>query len=119
MIKPQVGDTFEAEMLPNKNAGKPIVKISGIVGFIHNRDHESPMVGETWLVSIHEIRDNYMIIIPVWKEMSIKETAELKNKKLAELTMLNKKQDKFIPVKKHYQFMRSDEIRSMQKTGSL
>jgi hypothetical protein len=65
MKNTQIGDTFEVEMLPNQREGKPICRINGMIGFISRDDKENPKIGETWLVSVTEIKDNCVIITPI------------------------------------------------------
>jgi hypothetical protein len=108
-----IGDTFEVEMLPNKNGIKPICRIEGMICFISHDDKENPKTGETWLVGVSEIRDRCIIVMPVWKEKTAKETELLKDEKIRLLLQNTVKKEKHIQPKKHYQYMRSDEMRKM------
>jgi len=78
--KIEVGEFFTVEFIQNRNVleKKPIAIIKGCVAFIHRGDVNSPKVGETWLVAISHVKDNYVVIIPGKMLLTKKETEQEK-----------------------------------------
>ena len=77
--KIEVGEFFTVEFIQNRNAlEKPIAIIKGCVAFIHRGDINTPKVGETWLVAVSHVKDNYVVIIPGKMLLTKEETEQEK-----------------------------------------
>ena len=109
----EVGQLHEVEFLPSgSNNKKPIARIEGRVCFIHKNNVENVKVGETWNVAISEVHDRFLIVMPVYIQLSVEET-ESKKQKILEA--LRKKAPNCKKTKKYFVFKNFKQLQQIKK----
>jgi hypothetical protein len=78
----EVGEFATVEFRQNRKAlEKPIAILKGCVAFIHKNETAEPKVGETWLVAVSHVMENYVVIIPGKMLLTKEETEQEKIEK--------------------------------------
>lgn len=69
----KVNDEFAVEFIKNKNGGKPVCRINGIVGVINNNVKSFVVPLSTWIVKVDQIHEKFVVVTPLVKTKSAKE----------------------------------------------
>ena len=93
-----IGDEFTVDFIINRNGGKPICRIDGVVGFIDKSVKDFVTPSSTWIVQVSGIADTFVWVKPLLKVRTPKENAVILNEKTAEL---KRKAAEMFPINKH------------------
>jgi sialic acid synthase SpsE len=106
-----ISDEFTVDFLPNRNSGRPVCRIEGIVCFLDSKDSTfvSPM--STWIVSVSKIADKFMTVVPLIEMHTRKDNEILLAAKIEALKPVKKERKR---VKTNYRYMSFSELKQMQ-----
>lgn len=104
-----VGDEFTVDFIKNQTGGKPICRIDGFVCFIHPKERSFVAPCSRWMVKVTEIKENYMIVLPLVKIRMAKENIEDLTAKIASLQ--TPKKERIAHVKKEFVYKSFAQLR--------
>lgn len=82
----RVGDVHVVDFVKNRNGGKPVCRVEGIVGFIYDDDiHPFCCPGSTWIVEVVKVKEKNVEVMLVDKVRSPRENERLLRQKLKEI----------------------------------
>lgn len=108
--KISIGDEFEVEFIRNIKGGKPVCRIEGVVAFIDSEDKEFVAPRSQWLVSVKEIRPYHLVVTPLVKTRTAKETMDDAEAKLRSFIKERKER---IKVVKGYQYQSYNQLHTV------
>jgi hypothetical protein len=80
-----VGDEFTVDFMLNRNGGKPVCRIEGMVGFLDKSVKDFVTPSSTWVVSVTRIAETFVLVKPLYKVRSPKENQVILQEKLDSL----------------------------------
>ena len=106
-----IGDEFVVDFIKNKNGGKPICRIDGIVGFIDPKERSFVASCSSWTVAVKEIRETCLIVTPLLKMKPAKENIQELSQRIDSLRQHTVKTVKHVKEKLGYQYKSFQELK--------
>jgi hypothetical protein len=93
-----IGDEFTVDFMINRNGGKPVCRIEGMIGFIDKSVKDFVTPSSSWVVAVTGIADTFLWVKPLLKVRTPKENQAILAEKTEEL---KRKSEKMFPFNKH------------------
>jgi hypothetical protein len=110
-----IGDEFTVDFLINRNGGKPICRIDGMIGFIDKSVKDFVTPSSSWVVSVTGIADSFLWVKPLLKVRTPKENQVIFEEKLKNF---HKEKTPRSRIQKEYQFKSFAELKAEKEVQS-
>lgn len=104
------GSEFTVDFTLNRNGGKPVCRVEGIIGFIDGSVKDFVTPSSTWIVSVESIHEKYVTVKPLLKIRTAKDNSILIAAKIATLVPPKKER---VKIKKNYQYKSFAELQKV------
>jgi len=109
-----VGDEFTVDFVPNRNGGKPVCRIEGVVAFIDKKCRGFVAPESSWIVRIVSIFDRFITVEPLVLVRTPYDNKILMDAKLMAV-VANQHEPKHQKVAKVFLYRTAQEIRQLKK----
>jgi hypothetical protein len=107
-----IGDEFTVDFMINRNGGKPICRIDGVVGFIDKTVKDFVTPSSSWVVSVTGIAASFVWVKPLLKVRTPKENNTLLQQKIEELKQMKMPLIRHEVKPKGYQYKSFAELKA-------
>lgn len=108
----EVGEEFTVDFMINRNGGKPVCRIDGIVGFIDKSTKDFVTPSSTWMVSVTAVFDSFVYVKPLVKIRTPKENGQITKDMLSKLKSEHTSKQVKVKIKKGYQYKSFAELQN-------